>query len=276
MSRPDDDPKLRVEFSKRELAEWAIGQEKNEDVFHGREMVRAQALPSGFGTLVVQGRWRGKMGPRVVQLGQPPGPYPPADGAGYFPPTPFQNGRCGVLDFTGTEPWNGQLGFSQQLCAVITYGNGSAVNVVYIDWIAGVYNVPPCEYVRVGCLAWGPNWGGDVETSFLATAGLASGHHDGAHVPTISGERAMTAATPATLLVPNGARAVDVVAFDPSGAAFPTGIITVGGAATFKRDYGANTFLPGWGPVLLQPIERALYVSVDSNMDCRLTYYVEL
>lgn len=275
MSRPDDDPKLRVEFSKRELAEWFVGQDRNPDVFHGREIVRAQQLPSGRGTLIVQGRWKGKMGPRILQLGQPADPYPPADGSGYFPPLPFMNGRCGIIDVTGALLWTDVIGQSRQLAAVVEYGSGSAVNVVYMDWLAGVYNIPPCEYVRVGALAWGQNWGGDIETTFLATAGLASGFFDGAHVPTITGEYAMTAATNMSLKVPNGARAVDVVAY--TNGAFPSGVITVAGAASFKRDYGTPSFVPGWGPVLLQPYEaNQLYVSVDSNMDCRLTYYVEM
>lgn len=274
--------KLRVEFTKEELAHWSLSKVSNATaIATGKRdlLVQPPALPLNYGELVCQGDWDAPL-PRVLQIGIPTKRYQ-AGVANYFPPPSAadnpaalgigdQSFDCGLIDGAGNTWESRSFGVGGKCMAcVLEYGVGAASNVVFFDWLQGVYQLPPCTFARVSALPWGSGYTAPVTLRLAAT--IAPGEAQGAHVPTATGHRWVTGGATATLFPPNGARAMDVAQFDAQ-----TAVVTVTGAVNAKRNYPALSQYPGWSPVEVMAAVGAVSVSSDVDALLSLRWYLQL
>lgn len=225
--------------------------------------VAGLGFPSlGAAVGVCSARFAGKEPVILTIGGNPTGPS--SDGQ-----WPQGGGYMGGLINQASAAFGGPT--SLRIACVLEYGLGSASNKVYMDWAPGSYNLPPCEYARVSALPWGTTWAGVTLNRFAAVASFSEGELQGAHVPVLSAQGALIAATAQVFTVPAAARAVEVFNTDTT----TTPVITLKGAATATRNYATGLWI-GPTPVPVNVQSGSLTVTSDVTTVADLRWYLSL
>lgn len=244
------------------------------DVVSGNELIPNQvpgALPNGPGVCILN-RIFSKVEQRVLTLGIQAGNA--SNGAAF--PTAVFNGpafastSCGIVDAAGVAVGLG-AGHPYLACA-LEYGVGSASQKCWVDWYQGSYNLPPCEFVRVSALPWGAWWALFPNDVFNAVASVGPGHLQGAHVPTVSAVGAFAAGVARSFPTPANARAIEVLAVDPT----VNTTITISGACAASRNLSTGLMSPGWTPVELELGVSAITVTSSAAATLRMQFYLQL
>ncbi len=200
---------------------------------------------------IVRGSWA-EAEPRAVQLGTMPQglmlnslPFPPS--------TPKLGGAPGAAYAAGAAVDDGSGGVDISadgwpVACVVEYGHGAAGSRAVFDWVPGVYNLPPCSYVNVSVLPWGPLFGSSWNPTLFGAAVVPGNQHN-AHVPTVSSTWTIALDESLTIPKPDHARGFEVELQTDGAALALAGALNITGCCRGSRNFATGAYQPGWTPL---------------------------
>lgn len=255
-----------------EARAWETKRIAAQDVVSGQATIGVGARGTRPSPLWVEQVCRGQFDsvkPRAVQLGSMPAPMQEASATRTFPVSTAQaGGSPGAAYDAGIIALDSALapvvmsveGFP--VACVLEYGHGAAGSRVMFDWVPGVYNLPPCSYVNVSVLPWGPLFASNWVQTFFGAA-ILPGNQEGAFPPTVTGRYGLSVGQYIFIPKPDHARGFDVSQLLTDGTP-PYGALNVTIGAQGTRDFTNGVLAPGWTPLDVDPAQPNVRVTCTS------------